>query len=104
MIAANSAADSVSVHVDRFRAENPIIRGSDYRCQQTRKKREECTMPKKEDIEGRGRPDENELAKRYGQIGIKAVAAAARSKNNKNSPQSGRTQGAPRKGDDQRED
>ena len=43
-------------------------------------------MPKREDIEGRGRPDENELAKRYGQIGIKAVAAAARSENNKNSP------------------
>ena len=41
-------------------------------------------MPKREDIEGRGRPDENELAKRYGQIGIKAVAAAARSENNEN--------------------
>ncbi len=38
-------------------------------------------MPKTEDIEGRGRPDKNELAKRYGQIGIKAVAAAEPSVN-----------------------
>lgn len=57
-------------------------------------------MPKTEDIEGRGRPDKNELAKRYGQIGIKAVAAAARSENNKNSPQSGRTETGPQKSDE----
>lgn len=59
-------------------------------------------MPKREDIEGRRRPDEHELTKRYGQIGIKAVAAAAQSEYNKNSPQSGRTEGSPRKSDDQR--
>ena len=59
-------------------------------------------MPKREDSEGRGRPDENELAKRYGQIGIKAVAAAARSENNKNSAQSGRTGDGPQNSDDQR--
>ncbi len=33
-------------------------------------------MPKREDINGRWRPDENELVKRYRQIGIKSVAAA----------------------------
>ena len=59
-------------------------------------------MPKREDIEGRERPDETELAKRYGQIGIKAVAAAVGSENNKNSPQSGRTETGPRKSEDQR--
>jgi hypothetical protein len=59
-------------------------------------------MPKREDIEDSGRPDKNELAKQYGQIGIKAVAAAARSENNKNSPQSGRTEMEQRKGEDQR--
>jgi hypothetical protein len=57
-------------------------------------------MPKREEIEGRGRPDQTELAKRYGQIGIKAVAAAVRSENNKNSPQSGRTETGPQKSDE----
>ena len=57
-------------------------------------------MPKREDSEGKGRSDENELAKRYGQIGIKAVAAAARSENTKNSPQSGGTETGPQKSDE----
>ncbi len=61
-------------------------------------------MPKREDIEGRGRPDENELAKRYGQIGIKSVAAAVRSQKSATSPQSGRTETGPQKSNDQREE